>query len=179
MKDNLSNIENQLLVMAAQDGDAEAMEKLVRRWQKKLWQYVFRLTSDDQVTWDITQQCWLAIIKGLKKLNDPASFKAWAYKIATNKSIDWLKNKGKSQRINLDLDLVEAYSCQEKDDLRVKELVRRLKNDSRAILSLYYFEQLSISEIGAILNIPQGTVKSRLFKAREELKKLWEKYFDN
>ena len=67
MKDNLSNIENQLLVMAAQDGDSEAMEKLVRRWQKKLWQYVFRLTSDVHAAWDITQQCWLDIIKGLKK----------------------------------------------------------------------------------------------------------------
>ena len=67
MKDNLSNIENQLLVMAAQDGDAKAMEKLVCRWQKKLWQYVFRLTSDIHASWDITQQCWLEIIKGLKK----------------------------------------------------------------------------------------------------------------
>ena len=66
MKDNLSNIENQLLVMAAQDDDAEAMEKLVCRWQKKLWQYVLRLTSNSQATWDITQQCWIAIIKGLK-----------------------------------------------------------------------------------------------------------------
>ena len=67
MKDNLSNIENQLLAMAAQDGDAEAMEKLVRRWQKKLWHYVFRLTSDSHAAWDITQQCWLQIIKGLRK----------------------------------------------------------------------------------------------------------------
>jgi len=177
MKDNLSDIENQLLVMDAQDGDAEAMEKLVRRWQKKLWQYVFRLTSDVHAAWDITQQCWLEIIKGLKKLNDPACFKAWAYRIATNKSMDWLKNKCKNQHINLDS--VEVDCCQKNDDLRVKELVQRLKNDSRAVLSLYYFERLSITEISIALNIPQGTVKSRLFKARGELKKLWEKYFNN
>ena len=177
MKDNLSNIENQLLVMAAQDGDAEAMEKLVRRWQKKLWQYVYRLTSNSQATWDITQQCWLAIIKGLKKLNDPACFKAWAYRIATNKSMDWLKSKSKDQHISLDS--IEAVCCQEKEDLQVKELIQRLKNDSRAVLSLHYFEQLSIPEISIALNIPQGTVKSRLFKARQELKPLWEKYFDN
>jgi len=177
MKENLSNIENQLLVMAAQDGDAEAMEKLVCRWQKKLWQYVFRLTSDIHAAWDITQQCWLEIIKGLKKLNDPACFKAWAYRIATNKSIDWLKSKSKDQHINLDS--VEIDCCQKNDDLRVKELIQGLKNDSRAVLSLYYFEQLNISEISIALKIPQGTVKSRLFKARNELKQLWEKYFDN
>jgi len=54
MENNLSNIENQLLVMAAQEGDAEAMEKLVRRWYKRLWQYIFRLTSDIHAAWDIT-----------------------------------------------------------------------------------------------------------------------------
>ena len=177
MKDTVSDIENQLLVMDAQDGDAQAMEKLVSRWQKKLWQYVFRLTSNRVATWDITQQCWLEIIKGLKKLNDPACFKAWAYRIATNKSMDWLKNKCKNQHINLDS--VEVDCCQKNEDLRVKELVQRLKNDSKAVLSLYYFERLSINEISIALNIPQGTVKSRLFKARDELKQLWKKYFDD
>ncbi len=177
MKDNLSNIENQLLVMAAQSGSAEALEKLVRLWQKKLWQYVFRLTCDAHGAWDITQQCWLEIIKGLRKLNDPACFKAWAYRIATNKSIDWLKRKSKEKHISLDSVAIERRG--KNDDLRVKELVQKLKYDSRAVLNLHYFEQLSISEISIALNIPQGTVKSRLFKARGELKRLWEKYFDN
>ena len=176
MKDNLSNIEDQLLVMAAQDGNAQAMEMLVRRWYKKLWQYIFRLTSNRHAAWDITQQCWLEIIKGLKKLNDPACFKAWAYRIATNKSIDWLKNKSKHKYINLDS--VELSDCPQTEDSRVKELVQKLKNDSRAVLNLYYFEQLSIPEISIALNIPPGTVKSRLFKARNELKQLWKKYFD-
>ena len=177
MKDNLSNIENLLLVMAAQGGNAEAFEKLVSLWQKKLWQYVFRLTSDIHAAWDITQQCWLEIIKGLNKLNDPACFKAWAYRIATNNSIDWLKSKSKDQHIRLDSIEIDCY--QKNDDLRVKELVQRLKSDSRVILSLYYFEQLSVAEISIALNVPKGTVKSRLFKARIELKQLWEKYFNN
>lgn len=177
MKDNLSNIENQLLVMAAQDGNAAALEKLVCLWQKKLWQYVFRLTTDVHAAWDITQQCWLEIIEGLKKLNDPTSFKAWAYRIATNNSIDWLKNKNKNRHINLES--IEVDRNQKDNDLQVKELVQRLKNDSRVILSLYYFEQLSIFEISIALNIPPGTVKSRLFTAREELKQLWKKHFNN
>jgi len=177
MKDNLSNIQNQFLVMAAQDGNAEALEKLISLWQKKLWHYVFRLTTDVHASWDITQQTWLEIIKGLKKLHDPKSFKAWAYRIATNRTIDWLKNKKKNQHISLESIEVD---CNRKDnDLQVKELVQRLKSDSRVILSLYYFEQLNISEISIALNIPPGTVKSRLFTAREELKQLCEKYFDN
>ena len=163
--------------MAAQGGNAEALEKLVCLWQKKLWQYAFRLTSDIHGSWDITQQSWLEIIKGLKRLNNPAYFKAWAYRIATNNSIDWLKNKSTDKHISLDS--IEIDCCQKNDDLRVKELVQRLKNHSRAVLSLHYFEQLSIHEISIALNIPQGTVKSRLFRARQELKLLWEKYFDN
>ena len=177
MKDNLSKIENQLLVMAAQDGNQAAFEKLVSLWQKKLWQYVFRLTTDVHASWDITQQCWLEILKGLKKLRDPNKFKAWAYRIATNRSMDWLRDEKKNQHINLES--IEVDGDQKEDDLQVKELVQRLKSDSRVILSLHYFEQLSISEISIAMNIPPGTVKSRLFTAREELKQLWKKYFDN
>jgi len=177
MNDNLSKLQNQFLVMAAQDGNEAALEKLVSLWQKKLWLYAFRLTADVHASWDITQQTWLEIIKGLRKLHDPENFKAWAYRITTNRTIDWLNHKKKNQHINLES--IELVSNRKDNDLRVKELVQRLKCDSRVILSLYYFEQLSISEISIALNIPPGTVKSRLFTAREELKKLWEKYFDN
>ncbi len=177
MTKSSEHILDQLLVMDAQDGDVKAMEKLISRWQKQLWGHAFRMTGDNQAAWDVTQQSWLGIIKGLRKLHDPANFKAWAYRITTNKSIDWLKNKRKDQHVSLDS--IEIDRCRKNYDLRVKELVQELKNNSRAVLSLYYFEQLSIPEISIALNIPQGTVKSRLFKARGELKQLWEKYFDN
>ncbi|MHC4423210.1 MAG: RNA polymerase sigma factor [Planctomycetota bacterium] len=176
MKDNLSDIKNQLLVMDAQDGDVKAMEKLVSRWQKRLWQHAFRLTADQQAAWDITQQSWLGVIKGLRKLRDPANFKAWAYKIATNKSIDWLKKKSKDGQINLDSVEVDCY--EKKDDLGITELIQKLKDESKVVLSLYYFEQLNISEISVVLNIPQGTVKSRLHGARKELKELWQRHFE-
>ena len=93
MKEDCSSIENQLLVMDAQDGDAAAMEKLVCRWQKRLWQHAYRMTADKEAAWDVTQQSWLGIIKGLRKLDDPENFKAWAYRITTNKSIDWIKRR--------------------------------------------------------------------------------------
>jgi RNA polymerase sigma factor (sigma-70 family) len=88
-----------------------------------------------------------------------------------------LKNKKKYQHINLES--IEVDCNQKDNDSQVKKIVQRLKSDSRVILSLYYFEQLNIPEISIALNIPSGTVKSRMFTAREELKKLWEKYFYN
>jgi len=177
MKDNLSNIEDQILVMDAQDGDSKAMEQLIRSWQKRLWQYAYRLTDENQGAWDITQQSWLEIIKGLGKLNDPARFKAWAYRIVTNKAADWVKNKNRQK--HLSSEAVNLDCRQNNNDSEVKELMQKLKRDSRAVLSLYYFELLNITEISDVLNIPEGTVKSRLFKARQELKQLWEKYFEN
>lgn len=176
MANKRSDIEDQLLVMDAQDGDVEAMEKLVSRWQKKLWQHAFRLTTDSQAAWDITQQSWLGIIKGLRKLNDPANFKAWAYRITTNKSIDWIK-KDKAVK-NISIEEVQGHQHSEKKDIGVKELLEKLDIRKRAVLYLYYFEQLSISEISIALKIPDGTVKSRLANARKELKEIWQKYFE-
>ena len=175
MKHKIKGIEDQLLVMAAIDGDAQAMELLVSRWQRRLWHYVYRRTSDPQATWDITQQCWLDIVKGIRKLNDPACFKAWAYRIATNKLIDWLKDRNKKQPI--ELDLAQAEGQVSDDDLRVQELLGKLKHESRTVLSLYYMEDLSVREISIALKVKPGTVKSRLYTARQELKALWDKYF--
>ncbi|MHC4581178.1 MAG: RNA polymerase sigma factor [Planctomycetota bacterium] len=177
MKDDLSKIENELLVMAAQDGNPAALEKLVSLWQKRLWNYVFGLTADVHASWDITQQRWLEVIKGLRKLREPRSFKAWAYKIATNRAIDWLKDRNRKRPA--ERDSTEVDCSRKDDDSQVRELIQRLKHDSRVILNLHYFEQLSVVEISIALSIPQGTVKSRLFTAREELKQLWEEYFGN
>ncbi|MCK4850805.1 MAG: RNA polymerase sigma factor [Phycisphaerae bacterium] len=179
MASERSNIEDQLLVMDAQDGDAKAMEKLVRRWQKRLWQHAFRMTGDNQAAWDVTQQSWLGIIKGLRKLNDPANFRAWVYRITTNKSIDWIKKRKATKQISLEESQVHQHQGQqEQKDIGLRELLEQLDMRKKAVLSLYYFEQLSISEISIALKIPKGTVKSRLHKAREELKKLWQEHFE-
>jgi RNA polymerase sigma-70 factor (ECF subfamily) len=174
MKQDHSNIEDQLLVMDAQDGDSQAMEKLVTRWQKRLWQHAYRLTDDAQASWDITQQTWLGIIKGLRKLHDPAKFKAWAYRITTNKAMDWIK-KSKYQT-SISIEEIQEQGYKESEDVGIKQLLHKLDTRKRVVLSLYYFEELNISQISAALRIPKGTVKSRLANARNELKELWQKY---
>ncbi len=176
MKEERSSVEDQLLVMDDQDGDAKAMEKLVSRWQKRLWRHAFRMTADNQAAWDITQQSWLGIIKGLRKLHDPANFKAWAYKITTNKSIDWIKKRKATKQIRLEES--QVHQQQEQKDIGLRELLEKLDMKKKVVLCLHYFEQLSISEISIALKIPKGTVKSRLHKAREELKKLWQEHFE-
>ena len=162
--------------MDCQSGSAKAMEMLVSRWQKRLWKYACNLTGDNEAAWDITQESWLSIIKGLRKLQDPASFKAWAYRITTNKAIDWIKKKSAARKVELD----EVQDLQHKDekDAGLKELLDKIDMKKRTVLNLYYFEQLSVPEIGIALRIPRGTVKSRLHSARKELKELYQKHIE-
>ena len=167
-----SNLEDQLLVMDAQDGSRDAMEQLVRRWQKRLWRHALRLTGDSQAAWDVTQSAWYDIIRRLRRLHDPASFRAWAFKITTCKSIDWIKKKRPTQRLSTEK--MDTLATKENPETGIDELLEQLDVNKRAVLYLYYFENLSISEIGESLKIPAGTVKSRLYAARNALKELWE-----
>lgn len=159
--------------MDAQDGQAEAMDQLVARWQKRLWRHARRLTGDDQAAWDVTQSAWYDIIRRLRKLHDPASFPAWAYTITTRRAVDWIKKKRRTQ--TLPLDKVEPVADEEKTESEIEDLLGQLDIDKRSILSLYYFEELSVSEIAEALKVPTGTVKSRLHAARNAFKEQWQK----
>jgi RNA polymerase sigma-70 factor (ECF subfamily) len=167
---------DEILVMDCQSGRVKALEILVSRWQKRLWRYAYRLVGDAEAAWDISQESWLGIIKGLRKLQDPANFKAWAYRITTNKSIDWLKKSKSVKQVNIDE--VKDTPYEEKNDTGVGELLAKLDVKKQVVLSLYYFEQLSVPDISVALKIPKGTVKSRLANARKELKELWQKHFE-
>ena len=175
MDRSVEQLVDEVLVLDCQSGSAKAMEILVSRWQKRLWQYAYHLTGNSDASWDITQESWLSIIKGLRKLQDPAKFKSWAYRITTNKSIDWIRRRKAVKRISIDE--IEQQQLEEKKESGIKELLEKLDITKKVILSLYYFEQLNILEISVVLKIPQGTVKSRLHNARKELKELYQKHF--
>lgn len=166
---------DEILVMDCQSGRTEAMEMLVSRWQRRLWQYAYNLAGDTEAAWDITQESWLGIIRGISRLNDPARFRPWAYRIVTNKANDWIRKSEAVKQISIDE--IQEHQQKEKKDNGLKELLEKLDIRKRAVLILYYFEQLSIPEISTSLNIPEGTIKSRLDSARKELKELWQKHF--
>lgn len=166
---------DEILVMDAQDGKARAMEILVSRWQKRLWQYAYRLTGNAEGAWDVTQESWLGIIRSISRLNDPARFRPWAYRIVTNRAIDWIRKSKDVKQISIEE--IQDHQQKEKKDTGLKELLQKLDVRKRAVISLYYFEQLSVPEVSAALKIPKGTVKSRLAKARKELKELYQKHF--
>jgi RNA polymerase sigma-70 factor (ECF subfamily) len=167
---------DEILVMDCQSGSVKAMEMLVSRWQKRLWRYAFNLTGDTEAAWDITQESWLGVIKGLRKLKDTARFRSWAYRIVINKTNDWIRKSKAVKRT--EIGELQDQKQTDKYDTGVRELLEKLDMRKKVVLSLYYFEQLSVPEIGAALKIPNGTVKSRLHSARKELKELYQKHFE-
>lgn len=172
---SVEQVVDEMLVMDCQSGRVEAMEMLVTRWQRRLWRYAYNLTGNTEAAWDITQESWLGIIRGIYRLNDPARFRPWAYRIVTNKANDWIRKNETVKKISINE--IQGHQQKEKKDIGLKELMEKLDIRKRAVLNLYYFEQLSVPEISVSLNIPEGTVKSRLDNARKELKELWQKHF--
>jgi RNA polymerase sigma-70 factor (ECF subfamily) len=177
MMDQNEQLVDELLVMECQDGSVQAMDLLVRRWQKRLWRYAYRLTGDPEAAWEVTQESWLGIIRGLGRLDDPARFRPWVYRIVTRRAHDWIgRNIQARQRCAesavREIQAAPAQSQEDADDLQ--DMVGRLPDQSRTVLTLHYLEGLPLTEMARVLDIPEGTVKSRLHSARNELKTLWQ-----
>jgi RNA polymerase sigma factor (sigma-70 family) len=177
MAEQDERIIDELLVMECQDGSVRALDRLVSRWQKRLWRYAYRLTGDAEAAWDVTQESWLGVIRGLARLHDPARFRPWIYQIVTHKADDWIAGnaKARQRRVEMKPEEPEEDQWQDREESdEIQNLLRGLPDQSRTVLTLYYLEGLSIAEIAQVLGIPEGTVKSRLHAARNELKALWQ-----
>ena len=167
---------DELLVMDCQDGSRKAMELLIGRWQRRLWRYALRLTGDPEAAWDVTQESWLAIVRGVSRLDDPARFGSWAYRIVTNKGNDWLRKHSRMALLPPEFDGQARQSHDHQAAVTAADLrsvLYRLSNSARTVLTLHYLEGFALADIAGILHVPRGTVKSRLYAARSELKALW------
>lgn len=172
MADHREQLVDELLVMDAQSGRVKAMEMLVARWQKRLWRYAYRLAGTADAAWDITQESWLAIVRGLTRLNDPAHFKAWAYRIVTNKARD--RARRQVRRARAERQPTPRSAAADPDAATdLDTVLHRLPERSRTVLTLVYLEGCTVAEAAAVLGIPPGTVKSRLHTAKAEFRKLW------
>jgi RNA polymerase sigma-70 factor, ECF subfamily len=176
--DQRERLEHELLVLRCQEGDVAAFEQLVERWQERLWRHAWRLTGDDDAAWDALQDAWIGISRGIARLAEPAAFSAWAYQIVGHKCRDWLRRHRRQRQI----DEIYAAEVQESHDANresepfasLKEALAQLSGPDRAIIALHYDDRFGTAAIAAILGIPEGTVKSRLFHARRRLRNFLE-----
>ena len=164
------------LVSEIQAGSNKAFAVLVKRWHKRLCQQSYWYTRNREVAKDITQDCWAIIFNKVHRLNDTNSFGSWALKIVTRKSIDWCR-KHRAERNRQSFYAIHSETNPAFDSAEISstlswmhKAIGRLSLRQQEVIRLFYLEELSVNQISEVLEIPKGTVKSRLFNAREKLK---------
>ena len=172
--DRREHIQDELLVLRAQTGP-EHVNALVDRWHKPLWTHAHRMTGDRETAWDIVQESWITIVEGLRRLRRTDAFPAWAFRIVSNRCLNWRRKQGRRQELLADYALEETRQRQNApsppgDVDALDAALKALPADWQMLLSLYYEQGFTVSEIAGILGINAGTVKSRLYRARRELK---------
>jgi len=171
------NIYNELLILKCQDKDQEAQGLLWKRWQPRMLKWSFDFIKDQDMAYEIAQESWMSIFKGLPKLKDPSLFRFWAYRIVQRKAADWIK-KEQRQRVSIEIvkNETDHYEMSTGDKPvepvdRMLEAIKRLPDDHQQMLRMFYLEKTPVKAMAKLLNKPAGTIKSRLFHAREKLKK--------
>lgn len=163
-----------LLVLQYRSGKKQALGLLVNRYHQKLCRHSFGYTHDIDASKDIVQDCWSTIIHKLDSLKEPNRFGSWAFRIVTRRSLDFVRKKKREiEKVNSYPDLQNEDDTKSIDESAIQTLqlmIRVLPEDQQVVLRLFYTEEYSLKEIAEILEISIGTVKSRLFHAREKLK---------
>ncbi|MCG9132583.1 RNA polymerase sigma factor [Candidatus Poribacteria bacterium] len=166
-------------------GDENAFATLIEKYQRQVHALAFRKVRDFQTAEDITQETFLRVHQKLATLNDPAKFSGWLYAIVNHLCIAWYRENrlqtASLQEIyisEIETDVYSRYIATEhakttdvvQQDL-VKRLLTKLKESDREVITLHYFEEMTSSEIGELLGVSENTIKSRLYRARQQLKK--------
>ena len=174
----------ELLVLRCRQGQKDALEELVRSWERRLFYYIRRLVEDEQDAWQVLQETWVKVLQGIKKLREPRKLPSWLYTIARNTAISHLRTKY-TARVLLQRDSDSCDIEDNADNLAFEDAEQvhyglgRISLYHREVLTLFFLQDLPIEEIAEVLGIPIGTVKSRLYYARQALKAVLRKEAEN
>lgn len=170
------------LVGKVQSGDKSAFDELYKLTSERAYFVALEFTKNNQDAEDILQESYIKALSKIKELDKPESFSSWLNQIVANKSKDFLKKKKPTLFEAEENEVFEAlpdedtsFSPEENLDRNelqktVMEILDELSEEKRACVLMMYFEELSVGEIAETLEIPEGTVKTRLFSARKDLK---------
>lgn len=182
MPDRTLQVLTELLVLRAQGGQDDAVGLLVHAWHDRLLRHAQRMAGHDEAGRDVMQEAWLDIVRGLIQLDDPSRFGPWAYRIVTRRCARWIGGEQRRRQVEQDSQTHRggesdaSASGEAGDDAdAVRVALRRMPAEQRAILELRYVENYGIAEIAEALGVAVGTVKSRLFHARQHLREIFTK----
>jgi RNA polymerase sigma factor (sigma-70 family) len=182
-----SSREDDKLVAAAVEGDESAYAQLVDKYQRALFYHIAKLVKDKEQIEDLVQEAFMKAFGNLKSYNTDYAFSTWLYRIATNHSIDYLR-KRKLQTLSIDepqktkdgeleVQLPDDSYVTDRDIIRkqrkqiIHKSIENLPEKYREVIRMRHMEEKSYQEIAEILDLPLGTVKAHIFRAREMLYK--------
>jgi RNA polymerase sigma-70 factor, ECF subfamily len=174
------------LVKLAKDGDLQAYDELVQRYQERVYATIYHMTSNHEDANDLAQETFIKAFQALRSFKGGSSFYTWVYRIGVNKTINYLKQRRHKGHLSLneldfnaenDPDLVALVSDKTPqrnaglNELREKlnEAMQRLSEPHRLVVTLHDVQGLAHDEIAEIMDCNIGTVRSRLFYARQQL----------
>lgn len=183
---SIDRAEEQLIVRRAQKGDLAAYDELVRRYQERIYATIYHMTSNHEDANDLAQESFIKGYQALKSFKGGSSFYTWLYRIAVNKTINFLKQRKNRAGMSLnDLD----FNAEKDPDLvalisdktprrdaalgelqkKLNEAMQKLSEPHRLVVTLHDVQGLAHEEIAEIMECNVGTVRSRLFYARQQL----------
>jgi RNA polymerase sigma-70 factor (ECF subfamily) len=155
-------------------GDRQALDSLVRRYERPLYNAAFRMLGNPDEAADVMQTTFLKAFENLDRFNPKFKFFSWIYRIAINESINQLNRRGRQEPLAETLASATSGPDEKLDAGRksqqVQAVLMTLQEDHRAVIVLRHYSECSYRQIGEILQIPEKTVKSRLFSARQVMK---------
>jgi RNA polymerase sigma-70 factor (ECF subfamily) len=192
------SIDDSILVQQCQQGDSEAMERLIRKYQNRIYNIILRMCANPDDAAELTQETFVKIIEKIKGFQGRSSFYTWAFRIAVNLTINYCQKNVKLRLRSLDArqdehdeqarqqlkeylsddslpDPATVVQNKELCELAVKSLMK-LDENQKAVVVLRDIEGMSYAQIAEVLDIELGTVRSRLSRARSNLREILESY---
>jgi RNA polymerase sigma-70 factor (ECF subfamily) len=175
------------LIETAISGREDSFEELVRRYQRPITNYVYRMLNNYDASLDVTQEVFIKVYNSLARYSSEYKFSTWLYRIAHNAAIDYMRRNSVSQQSIEAENADGSYQLQiesprpnpeqerERSEWRteIESVVKCLPTVYRELIQLRHGQDLSYDEIAEITNLPLGTVKNRLFRAREMMREIF------
>ncbi|WLD13035.1 RNA polymerase sigma factor [Planctellipticum variicoloris] len=179
--EKLNRAQEYLWVLRARQGDRQAFQLLVEKYDRRLLYFVRRFERDSDRASDLVQDIWLTVFCKIGRLELPEAFRTWLYRIAHAKAVATIRRDMRRVPKESSHDSKVATgdagaSCRLDDADLVHRALERLSSDHREILVLRFLEQMTLEEISDVLACPSGTVKSRLHYAKEAMRRAVEEF---
>jgi RNA polymerase sigma-70 factor, ECF subfamily len=165
----------ELLVLRLKRSERQAFAELVSQWEGRLFYYLRRLINKEEDAWDVLQQTWLKIFKGVKSLDAAENLPTWLYQVARFTAMSHWRSRYRTQAWMESSGNVEEIATDDENDRfedaeQVHHALSLISLPHREVLTLFFLEDLSLEQMAEVLEIPPGTIKSRLHYAKRAIR---------